>query len=731
MRNAALLALVTLVVVIAFACGDDGDDPSPSATSTVPLAATATAGPDVSSVFPVVLEHETLVVASADGLDITETPLEPGEWPFFGRAGGSPDGRYTALFRDGRLLIQEGDGEPAPIPDIPSASNYQYGAWSPDSSRMLFSVWSDETQMDVYVINADGSGLTALSEGLSGTTFYPLWSPDGAQVAFSLWPPEASVAQMYVTRSDGTERTLLGEYFSPQGDQGWDTPAWSRDGERIAAVTGGLRVFDIAGGTVRDVAEGGVNRFSWSPDGRFLALDTRNEGASAKVLMIVDITASAEPRLLVEGSFPRWSPDGERIAFKQGGVYTIRPDGTDEVDLAAGGPGHFGDLTWSEDSRDVKWVREASREQHLYAIDVRDGTVVRTPSSLTDAGYQGYGAGDIDLGPNAEQVAFQVSAGKEGQNTAGWFTMDVDTGELTKVADDPRPADYAAGEDVYWSAEGIRIAYSVPAGVNVTDDGTSPPPRLVSRRETLGPLAWSPDGRSLAFLPFPEGADIHIVDVETTDEVIIAAGLSDDSDSLSALEWSPDGTALLYVVRHHDGATGESTSETFVARLDGSPPVTWLAAEVMGAEATWSPDGDAIAYALGDDATTELWLMNHEGGEQRRVAGFDSPNYGTGQLHWSPDGGSIAVVAGSGDVYVVDVETGSSQFVATNAYDLHWSPDGGSIAVVGGSDVYVVDSESGSSLLVATNPGYCQVNLLGWSPDSQRLFAVPFCEFTI
>ncbi len=692
MRNATILALVAIATLIALACGGDGDDQPASATSTQPPAATATAPPDISAVFPVVLESETLIVASADGSRITETPLEPGERQLFVADVVSPNGRYTVLVRDGTLLIQEGDGEPRPVIllDHPGSVWAAWPeVWSPDGSRLgvlAVDESSDVRPGTLYVLNADGSEQVNVSGDVDASS--PIaWSPDGERISFlslSREIPVGSAGTLFTVRADGSELTAIGEVPSGPLEVPSNLPRWSPDGAWIAAA-GGL-VLDSTGGPPIQLGASGVQS-SWSPDSRSLAVGGTFPGGD---VMLIDIASPAGTRFLTEGFWPRWSPDGERIAFKRDGqVYTIRRDGTGLAALGEYGQDDLGELSWSEDGREVEWVQGAPSAQHLYAVDLRDGTVVRTPASLTEAGYDGPGYSAIELAPSAEQVAFQVSVGKEGQNAPGWFTMDVDTGELTKVADDPRSGGDAGGDDVYWSSEGLRIAYSASGGgVRVTNsDGSTP--RQVSGMETFDPMRWSPDGRSLAFMPFQGGADLHIVDVETTAVTTIAAGFNDESDSIAALEWSSDGMRILFEVIHQI-STGIAR-ETFMADLDGTPAVSLLAPEAMAAEATWSPDGEVIAYALVDDAAAEVWLMNAEGGDQRLLTSFES-SFSVSQLRWSPDGSRIAVVSGNSDVYVIDVENGASLFVATSAV-------------------------------------VCSTNLLGWSPDSQRLFVVPRCEF--
>jgi hypothetical protein len=72
---------------------------------------------------------------------------------------------------------------------------------------------------DIYLINADGTGLRRLTHGLD-----PVLSPDGRRVAFVRWAPDY---RLYTINVDGT------------GEQAWQSanqikwPAWSADGNRL------------------------------------------------------------------------------------------------------------------------------------------------------------------------------------------------------------------------------------------------------------------------------------------------------------------------------------------------------------------------------------------------------------------------------------------------------------------------------------------------------------------
>lgn len=55
--------------------------------------------------------------------------------------------------------------------------------WSPDGLRLTFSAIRDE-RIQVFLINADGSGLRQLTNDKTMSCQHPSWSPDSAQIVF-------------------------------------------------------------------------------------------------------------------------------------------------------------------------------------------------------------------------------------------------------------------------------------------------------------------------------------------------------------------------------------------------------------------------------------------------------------------------------------------------------------------------------------------------------------------
>ena len=82
--------------------------------------------------------------------------------------------------------------------------------WSPDGQKIAYSGWSDD-RSDLYVMNADGSGMQMLTSG-PGWDGGPTWSPDGRALAFTRSPNLGSgLIDIYVMNADGSEQRRLAQ----------------------------------------------------------------------------------------------------------------------------------------------------------------------------------------------------------------------------------------------------------------------------------------------------------------------------------------------------------------------------------------------------------------------------------------------------------------------------------------------------------------------------------------
>lgn len=165
-------------------------------------------------------------------------------------------------------------------------------------------------------------------------------------------------------------------------------------------------------------------------------------------------------------------------------------------------------------------------------------------------------------------------------------------------------------------------------------------------------------------------------------------------------------------------------SELYSVNADGSElrRLTWT----MQAEQSpaWSPDGARIAYERGDDAGgVGIWLMNADGSGQTEIAADDGDRAGDADPAWSPDGTQIAFAstrAGTWNVWLVNVDGGDRRRVSdVFGSDPAWSPDGRQLAYVGTDGIGVVGVD-GSNPHVISAPG-AFASGPSWSPDGRQI----------
>jgi Tol biopolymer transport system component len=146
-----------------------------------------------------------------------------------GCTGSNPQEREAtgtiAFIRANHLLVMRADGSGQRV--LTSGRNLHHPAWSPGRRTIAFGMWDKDTYSDLYVINADGSGLRRLTRHRADTV-EPVWSPDGQTIALDEYYDGTYMIFVVNANGGGERRLTPGLRFSG--------PTWSRDGRRIAFV---------------------------------------------------------------------------------------------------------------------------------------------------------------------------------------------------------------------------------------------------------------------------------------------------------------------------------------------------------------------------------------------------------------------------------------------------------------------------------------------------------------
>ena len=199
------------------------------------------------------------------------------------------------------------------------------GRWSPDGSQIAFLADRDESGTQIYLIPAHGGEAFALTKLAEGSIGEYIFSPDGSQIAFLYRP-----AVPGFTKSDSKSRAESGAVEPPLVA---NDIFYRRDGdgyfadERFAIYL--VSVPEAGSGEpvestrLYDAAVDGDYSFDWHPSGDHLIVaHSASKFPLREVpntqLYRVSLDGSAEqipglPR--GEKSVPRYSPDGEWIAY--------------------------------------------------------------------------------------------------------------------------------------------------------------------------------------------------------------------------------------------------------------------------------------------------------------------------------------------------------------------------------------------------------------------------------
>jgi Tol biopolymer transport system component len=310
----------------------------------------------------------------------------------------------------GKLFVVNTDGSGLRLV-AQKASVAEPPAWSPDAHKLMF-----QSAAGIHVVNVDGSGLRSLTpKGGSAA-----WSPDGQRIAFvrlvkvrRIGPGAAEPdMEIYVMNAEGSGQQNLTRKLAIYAD-----PAWSADGLKIAFLRSyrpypmspsrrfqyrtDLYVMNADGSEQQRLTRNprppaapwqAMSLLAWSPDGQKILFQRRAKGENWEIFAI-NADGSGLRNLSRNRSHDvdaDWAPDGRSIVFRTSRhdkweLYVMNADGSGQRRLTRTAAANESRPSWSPDGQKIAFTREVGHNFELYVMNA-DGSGQRrlTPNSPVD-----------------------------------------------------------------------------------------------------------------------------------------------------------------------------------------------------------------------------------------------------------------------------------------------------------------------------------------------------------
>ena len=317
----------------------------------------------------------------------------------------------TAVLAAG-LVLTALPAEPAPVVNGRIAFNSSEVPFGPD---------------DIYVMNADGSGRTNLTNH-PAEDFDADWSPDGRRLAFSRY--EAGNGEVYVMNADGSGQVNLTNHaandllptWSPDGRIAFSSNRDGGDSEIVVMNADGSGQVNITNNDDSD------SWGDWSPVANRIVFESDRDGDYE--LWVMDADGSNPTNVTnTDGASEGeavWSPDGTKIVYTvENDVHVMNPDGTGDVAITnTADPEYSPD--WSPDGTKIVYERDVDgMDLEIFTMNA-DGSaqtnITNRPGSDSVAVWQ------------PVPISIAKAKVKEGKTARFRVTLDLPSGAAQSLA---------------------------------------------------------------------------------------------------------------------------------------------------------------------------------------------------------------------------------------------------------------------------------------------------------
>jgi TolB protein len=364
-----------------------------------------------------------------------------------------------------------------------------------------------------------------------------------------------------------------------------------------------------------------------------------------------------------------WSPGGRALAWTddEGDVYVARPGGR-RVRIVRGRADPERALVWSPSGRLVAFLGPPRPRRVLFVVRAAGGGLRRIAYRAIDR---------VAWSPDEHLLALT------GRHRLA--VVQLRSRGMLRIL----PTGRGRPEDLAWSPDGRRIAFraQVPgerATIRTIDLATGTVRRVLRGG---GMPFWSPDGRKLAV------DDKHRLRVVGVGLVATHPGVRTEP------VWSPDSDRLVFWSGRDLVVVSAQSRRT--RRLTRELKRYWLTVEP-----TWSRSGRIVYVGYRRDPQDfDLHVVRPDGSGVRALT---TNAVGEREPAWAPDGRRIAYTRSRGrlnsDVYVMNADGSGQRRVVGDGASPSWSPGGARLAFERGGDIWTAGLDGAEPVRITNGP---------------------------
>ncbi len=283
-------------------------------------------------------------------------------------------------------------------------------------------------------------------------------------------------------------------------------------------------------------------------------------------------------------NLPVWSPDGNKIFFMSDRsgkkhIYSMNSDGKNVLDITKSLPNIFV-FAVSPDGNKIVFRTDGAQYSNLYVsnIDGTDPTIILEDFSIEWI---------LEWSPDGSQIMFNtynkiyiINSDGSGQK------------ELTE------------GISPSWSPDGNRIAFINNRDVFLINKDSTNMTRLTfDENIDRSPLSWNNDGQFLAASTF--SGNIKIINLNDNNQSFSFG----ENELYHFPKWSPTNSLILFIANQN----------IYTSDINGQNIQNLTALSARNESPSWSYDGQRILFVSTRDGNEEIYVMNADGGNQRRL----------------------------------------------------------------------------------------------------------------